>query len=234
MNNEQLHFTIDESFKNNQNLGQKETDILNSEIIESQEFDLSVFFEEDTEGKHENNKENAEDIPGIEQQPLPDLLITLKNVSNESITTITSKVTAETFKAGVSMTSTVFSALSSLVGSCGVFCAHSLGSLGQAGSNLAVNPGFSGIQMPNFGIDSKGNFHLKGNVDSLSKVTGISKSDLLSGKLSAENIFSTYFSIFGEGLGLTFGFGLVDKFIGCIFDCILPQSNNTTELPATN
>lgn len=178
---------------------------LKTNDAQSEEFDLDSFF---------NVQSEKEDSKKVETEP--DLLTTLKAASHESIVTLSSKITADTFAAGASMTSSIFSTLGSLVGSCGVFCAHGVGALAQAGGNLGSVAG--GMNMPGFSVDEHGHFKLDGNIDSLSKATGLSKGALLSGKLSAEDILSALFSAFGHGIHCLFGFGLID----CIFDGLLP------------
>lgn len=185
------------------------------EVIDSEEFDLSAFF--GFQDEIMNDLDVAESVlPDEKQLPLPDLLVTLRDDSNESITTLTTKITAESFATGASLTSGVFSALGSLVGSCGVFCAHSLGTLASAGSGLS-----GGLSVPGFSLDNQGNFHLDGSVDALSHATGISQEDLRADKFSAEDILTRFFSIFGEGMSLIFGFGCVGKLIDCFFESFI-------------
>lgn len=80
--------------------------------------------------------------------------------------------------------------------------------------------------MPGFSVYSKGNFHLNGNLDQLSRATEISKGDLLSGKYSAEDIFTKLFSKFGHGIWMMFGFGIIDNLAGCIFDAVIPNGTS--------
>ena len=193
------------------------------EVIDSDEFDLSAFFDSEDEAQ-ETTDDESDVVSATEQaQPeTPDLLVTLRGDANESIATLTTRITAESFAVGASLTSSVFSALGSLVGSCGLLCAHSLGALGQAGSGLFGASGLvGGLDMPNFSVDRYGNFHLDGTVNQLSKATGISSGDLLSGKFSAEDILGSFFAVFGESAGLLFGFGLFEILMGCMFDCFL-------------
>jgi hypothetical protein len=210
MSKERLNSTQADSYRS-----LKLQDAVTSEVLNSDGFDLSTFF----------GLESEEETSHAVDQPLPDLLLTLRNDSNESIATITAKVTAEKFAAGASLTSSIFSALGSIVGSCGVFCVHSLGAVAQAGSSLSGATGIGGLNMPGFSVDRHGNFHLDGNIDSLSRATGISKSDLLSGRFSAEDVLTRFFTVFGGNIGLVFGFGLAEMLIGCMFDCILPTTS---------
>ena len=204
-----------------------------TKVVDSEEFDLGAFFS-DSDESNDSRIEQDNEVPSNEAvlTPMPDLLVSLRDDANESIATFTIKVKAETFAAGASLTSSVFSTLGSLVGSCGVFCAHSFNALGQAGSALSGASGLAGgLNMPSFSVDDNGHFHLDGNIDSLSRATGISKGDLLTGKFSAENILTSFFSGFGEGICMIFGFGLVGTFIDCLFDCFLPSGAESGELP---
>lgn len=201
------------------------------------DFDLDWFFgiEAEEEGKEEANRAPGEIVdlrkPEAESssnEPLPtsDLLITLRGDADESIATLNSRVTAETFATGASLAANVFSTLGSIVGSCGVFCAHSLNSMAQAGNSLGQLSGLTGLSnsLPGFNLDANGNWSLQGSLDSLSRATGLAKKDLLAGKFSVEDILMAFFSTFGEGASMMFGFGLVGGFIDMLFDGFLPQS----------
>lgn len=169
-----------------------------AEIVDSNFFDLEAFFDE-------------KDVPESEA----DLLVTLRDDANNSIATLTSRVTAETFALGASLTSGVFSALGSLVGSCSGFCVHTLGSLANI-SNFSLGSSFNGLSIPGFAID--------GNVAALSQITGISPEELLAGKFSAEDILLALFSNFGSGISLIFGVGFFEMICGNLFDAFLPNS----------
>ncbi len=130
--------------------------------------------------------------------------------------------------AGLGSVGSVFSSLSAIIGACGPICAHTLGALGNAGSSIGSVG--AGINMPGFSVDKNGNFSLSGNVDSLANNLDISKSDLLSGKYSAQDILYRLFSTFGESISLIFGFGLFEMLIDCMFDCFLPNSSDMGEL----
>lgn len=196
------------------------------EIESSDFFDLDSFFDEeiDEEKTLTTNILNKDEQPNIleAKTPTSDLLMSLQEDSNESITTLNSRVSAETFAAGASLASGVFSALQSIVGSCGVVCAHSLTSLAKIGNPLGVTPGLGNLNMPGFNINSNGFFNLSGDIDSLSNATGFSKKDLLSGKYSAEEILMAFFSSFGESISMMFGFGLVGGIVNGLFDAFLP------------
>lgn len=202
----------------------KETTVANSdenedEIIDTTpSFNLDSFFDDVDEEEEPNRNENAK----------PNLLLTLRDDSNESISTISSKITAETFAVGATLTSGVFSALSSIVGSCGIFCSHTLGSLAQSSSiGLSGSLGLGGLDMPNFNIDSYGNFKIDDSIDSLSNATGVSKKDLMAGRYSTDDILSIFFNSFGQGISMIFCFGIIDELFNSIFDVFL--SNNTNE-----
>lgn len=133
--------------------------------------------------------------------------------------------------AGLGSVGSVFSSLSSIIGACGPICAHTLGALGNASSSMGSFG--AGIDMPGFSVDKNGNFSLSGNVDSLAHNLGVSKSDLLSGKYSAQEILYRLFSTFGDSVSLVCGFGLVETLIDCMFDCFLPNTSDISELPST-
>lgn len=213
------------------------------ELEASEDFDLMSFFDEEVEklegaavqldkttpvmqSPTEQITEQPQ-VPAVEAPPvIPDLLLTLRDDANESIATITTQVSAESFAAGASLTSSIFSTLGSLVGKCGVFCAHSLSALGQAGSGFTGSSALAGLSMPGFSIDSHGNFRMDGNVDSLSRATGISRADLLAGKFSADEILTRFFAAFGDGLGLMLGFGLLNSVVDCLFSAFLSPTNS--------
>lgn len=207
--------------------------ITNANSLQSAEtFDLDSFFSramgiEDTDLFSENDEdlENPEDnavAVMAEESKESSLLQTLQNDASESIATVSTRITADTFAVGSAMTTSVFSALGSLVGSCGVFCAHGLSSIAQAGtSGLSLStPALGGVKMPGFSVDRFGNFSLEGDIDSLSQATGLSKNDLLAGKFSAEQILFSFFEAFGQGISMLFGFGLLD----CIMDSLFPEA----------
>ncbi len=189
-----------------------DTKRIDEQFILADEFDLDAFFE--SEAPKATEEKNT--------RPIPELLLTLRSDANEAITTIATSITAETFAAGASLTSTVFNALSSLAGSCGLFCMHSLGSLSQASTSLSGISSMSGLPTPSFGVDADGNFHLDGNIHSLAEMTGISPLDLRSGKFAAEDILSKFISVFGKNIGFVFGFGLIESIIDCMFDSFMP------------
>jgi hypothetical protein len=197
-----------------------------SEVIAAADFDLSSFFETPETDVVEARSE-AEPLSENQQaatQPEIDLLVTLRNDAAESIGTITSKVTAQTFAVGADFTANIFSLLSSMAGSCGIFCGHALSTISSAGTGMQGLASMGGVSSPTFNIDRAGNFHLDGNIDTISRATGIPKADLLSGKYSPEDIFAVFLSAFGTGINNLFGFGLVEVIITCMFDCV---SNRT-------
>lgn len=194
----------------------KDTDSAHQESVDSSEFDLDAFFAEDADDQPETT------------EVVPNLLLTLHNDSDEAIATLTKKITAETFTKGVALTTSVFSALGSVVGSCGLFCAHGLGSIVQGGASGLSGGGLGGNLASGLSVDSQGNYHLSGNLDTLSKNTGISKHNLLSGNYSAEDILTAFFSSFGGGVSMMFGFGIVDGIIGGLFDMFEPTPTVVT------
>jgi len=147
---------------------------LAQEVIYSVDvFDLESFFESDTQ---------TESIDGtaVVEQPASQFLLELKNEAQETVVTLTSSITAESFRAGATLTSGFFS-------------------------------GFS--------VDNQGNYHLTGGIDSLSRATGLSKSSLLAGKYSAQDVLLNFFSCFGESVFCVCGLGLID----CILDGLAPE-----------
>lgn len=189
------------------------TDVESTEL-----FDLDAFFDSDEADK------TGSELKTQNQEKKSDLLVILRNDANESIVKLTRKINPKNFARGISMTSGVFSALGSVVGSCGVFCAHGFGSIAEAGSSGFKFPSFSGLSTPGFNIDKNGNFTLDGNISTLSKLTGISQRDLLSGKFSADDILLTFFSEFGSGMSLVFGIGFFELMCSDFFDAFLPRS----------
>lgn len=199
---------------------QAEVSEVDADLLDSERFDLTQFFSE-----KDNEHEEALQLSA------PELLVTLRDEAQQSITTLTTKITPASFATGVSLTSNVFSTLGSLVGSCGVFCAHSLSNIGSMSQGLSGAPGLAnGSTIPGFSVDKNGNVHIDGTVDSLSRATGISQRDLLSGKFSAANILMNFFSIFGEGMSFIFGFGLAETVLDCFFDSFLPSGSNSREM----
>ncbi len=204
------------------------------ELLNVETFDLTSFFEKSQE---ERIDENIDDIQAIDAQKSLEpkevnLLLSLRDDSGKLVQSFSTKVSAEAFNKTSSFMSGAALLMNSLLGSCGVICAHSLAALGQAGSGLPELPGLaSGLNMSGFSVDDQGNFHLDGNIDTLSNTTGISKEDLLAGKFSADDILISYFSTFAEGVGILFGFGLVGKLFDCFFDSFLPKTIQTGELP---
>lgn len=135
--------------------------------------------------------------------------------------------------AGLGSVASVFSTLSSIIGACGPLCVHSLGAIASAGTSLgSAGGGFPGLALPGFSVDSKGNFSVTGNVGSLASSLGISQTDLLAGKYSSQEIIFRIFASFGKGIGLTFGFGLVETLIDCLFESFLPTTPGMVEMPA--
>lgn len=202
------------------------------ELPDANDAHLDAFFTEENKVEYEAKKQKEalsllvtgteEDSNQLANQELAtapssaDFLLTLRDDATESIQTITSKVTADTFTAGMSLTAGIFSTLGSIIGSCGLVCAH-MGALASAGSSsLGASAGFGGLGLggsgfgnAGFSIDKYGNFHLSGSADSLSKATGIAKSDLLAGKFSVESLLASLTTMLGDGISHVFGFGLV-------------------------
>ena len=192
------------------------------ELISADDFDLGSFFAKPVEHTllQANNVEPAE----IAETATADLFVTLKDTAQESIVNLTKRVTADTFTTGAALTSQVFSSLGSFVGSCGLFCAHGLGAVAQAGSGMSGLSGLGGLGNPGFSVDTNGNFHLEGDVNTLAKATGISRRDLVSGKFSAAEILSAIFTSFGEGVSMLFGFGMVEGLIDSMFGSIMTKA----------
>ncbi len=178
------------------------------EIILEGEFDLEAFFSEGSEEAASGHVSS-------------NFLLELEKDAQESVQTVTEKVTVDTFQAGVELSSGVFSALGSFLGACGPLCLHGVGSLSPSlatSSNILPNT-FSNFSVPGLDIQEDGSFRLEGNVQDLAQATGLSREDILSGKYSSLDILSLLFTAFcSEGLSMVFGFGLVDA----VLDSILP------------
>lgn len=199
-----------------------------NEVIDAESFDMFSFFDNNQDDElNDNSAEIKEEINGIEAttgesaRSQSDLLISLRDESEKVVANYTTKVTAESFNTSSSFVFGAASLFSSLIGTCGPVCFHSLGAVAKAGSSVgsAANfSGASGLSMPNFSVDANGNFKLDGDINSLSQLTGYSKRDLLSGKIPSENIIAALFDSFGEGISMAFGFGFIHSFIDLVFD----------------
>lgn len=171
----------------------------------SEDFDQAAFF-----GKPLNEQEQARE----EEQK--DFILSLQDESEKTVATFSAKVTADTFAAGASLTTGLLSGLGSFISACGAFCLHGLGGttsgLGGLGFGLGSAAGHA-HGLGGLNVDSHGNFRLSGSLDSLSRSTGLSRHDLLSGKYSAEGIVAALMDCFGKGVGAIFGFSLVETLI---------------------
>lgn len=121
--------------------------------------------------------------------------------------------------------------MSSLVGSCGVFCAHSLSALTQVGNLSSVSGLAGGLNSPSFRVDGNGNFHLDSNMNVLSKVTGIRNGNLLSGNFSTDRLLMNFSTMFGEGVHLFCGFGLIEVLFGALFNSTHITGSDSSEIP---
>lgn len=79
-----------------------------STLMKAKDFDLHAFFDSDEEEDGFVSKSDSHIDDQNEEPKVPDLLVTLRNDANESIGTLTKKITSESFAAGASMTSSVF------------------------------------------------------------------------------------------------------------------------------
>lgn len=191
------------------------------ELPDASDSNLNAFFTEENQIEYEAEKKQLQplnlDSEKTANESTADFLLTLHDDATQSIKTITSKVTADSFSAGMTLTAGIFSSLGSLIGSCGLVCAHSLGALASAGSGgLGASAGLGGLGFgsgiggqPGLSIDKYGNFHLSGSADALSKASGIAKSDLLAGRFSIESLLASLTSVLGDGISQVFGFGLI-------------------------
>lgn len=188
------------------------------ELLSADEFDLKGFFV--TEASRENS-ELDQSTATHQLADEPDLLIELKSEATEAVAVLSSKITQESFKAGVSLSSGVLSALGSLVGACGPFCMHGLGSLASVGTTSTS--GFSlmgGAGLSSISRDTKGNLNLGLESAALARATGISQEQLLSGRYSAADILSLFLDVFGTGIQ-TCVFGILDVFM----DALIPTAS---------
>ena len=121
---------------------------------------------------------------------------------------------------GLSSIGGALNSLMSVVGACGPLCFHTLSAVASASSSgiSLASPGTGGFNSTGFNVDRNGNFKLSGNIHSLSSATGLSKEALLSGKYSAQDILTTFLSVFGEGMYHICCFGLIE----CLMNTLIP------------
>ena len=198
------------------------------------DFDLDNFFDEDIDEEIEDSvetelvKEQKAGKEITENKKDNTLLLSLRDESDEIITTYTTKISADAFNKSSAFVSSAASLFGSLIGSCGPICFHSPSSLANASPGISAATSMGGlgnIEMPGFNIDKNGNFQLDGNIHSLSKLTGFSQKDLLSGNISADDIFASLFASFGEGISIAFGFGYIHSFIDMLFSSFGQTAN---------
>jgi len=174
-------------------------------------FDFDAFFDEEEAG--------SDDVLETSNPDLINLKETLAAESEQIVSTFTTKVSRDTFEKSSQYVSGVASVFSGLIGSCGPLCMH-----GLAGAMQAPVSGLSASGVPGLSFDGNGGFSLSGDVDSLSRATGFSRGDLLSGKYSAEQVLAALFDSFGEGFGMLFGFGLINSLADMFFDSFMPST----------
>ncbi len=183
------------------------------EVPPSEEFDLFSFFS--TAGLQDDEQKNSESLEGIDP-----LLVQLQEDAAESVQSFSSRVNATTFAAGLQLTSGVFSALGSIIGSCGVFCAHGLGAFSPAGgASFSGGTSFGGWGAPGVSVDSAGNMKVEGSVDSIARATGFSPEGLAYGNYTAEDILAAFFQNFGFGISCAFGLNIFSS----VLDMVLPS-----------
>ncbi|MEX0896002.1 MAG: hypothetical protein WDZ94_03615 [Patescibacteria group bacterium] len=136
-----------------------------------------------------------------------------------------SGITQETFEQGAVLTSQVFSGLASVIGSCGVFCMHGLGSMGgsMAGNGMGLG-GMTGAGA-NINFSHSGDqLTLSGSRSAIANRAGIPLNEL--GNYTAEDIISRILETmqcFGECVN-SMSFGIIDTLADSFFG-LLP--NNT-------
>lgn len=125
---------------------------------------------------------------------------------------------------GLTAVGSALGSLISIIGTCGPVCLHGLSSLAQAStSSLSAVPSLAGLGAPGFSIDRNGNFSLQGTIADLSQATGFTQDELRSGKVTAADIFKSFFSGFGEVFVALFGLGVVGSIVDALFDNFLPS-----------
>ncbi len=202
------------------------------------EIDPSLIFDESEVPQKSNTKKPAEKIKSSEAQPtfsqwlqhtVPAEEEPSKQIPHAFTWAQKESVKASERLANVSLIglNTIGGALGSLmsiVGACGPLCFHTLRAVANAGSGFSMStPGLGGVSMPGFNVDGNGNFTLSGNIDSLTKATGLSKDELIAGTYSVQEILTTFLSIFGEGMYQICGFGLIE----CLINSLIPLPQET-------
>ncbi len=176
---------------------------------------FSAFFDDSEEpGRNSGDDENFEFVavdPGLLEQ--------LQNMAQQTEETFSERVTVESFNKGVQMVGGLVSLFGQLAASCGPLCLHALSgasSLASAGGAGGISSGFAGLGSVSSGLsfDGAGNVSFSGSVDDLSWQTGVSKSDILSGKFSSDDLLARLVEGFGNGAAHLLGFGLIDIFVG--------------------
>lgn len=172
------------------------------------DFDLNSFFAAEL---------GSEDAPS-------EVVATLRQKSLEVVETFLHTVTADTFERSSMFLTGALSLLGNLIGSCGPLCAHTLSAVAQTTNGLSGLPGLGGVSIPGLSLNGNGSFRLEEDLNNFSAATGISQTDILSGKYSAEQLLAAFFSSVGDGVAHLFGFGIINTFADLIFESFMPQT----------
>jgi hypothetical protein len=235
--------TTDETFSQANNQNQEEDSATFVWDFNLNDIDPDLIFDESVPDQNDLNEEQQPVDPKVNEEQPPTFAEWLNNTvpdkeedqqqseipqafqwaKKESVKT--SERLANVSFGGLSAIGGALGSLMSVVGACGPICFHALGSMASAGSSglSMATPGFGGLNMSGFSVDKNGNFRLSGNIDALSQATGLSREALLSGKYSAQDILTTFFSILGEGICCIFCFGLIEVLI----NGLIPQPKAT-------
>lgn len=189
-----------------------ETENLEEEEAD-EEFSLEDFFAETEQSEAIGDNTNKVETGGF--------LTSLIEETEKNRQSIIPKLNFGDIAKGLSFTGSFFNMLGNFGGTCGVVCAHTLAGAGSAIGNVGSSMPLAGLGPMSLGsnnpfgfnVDANGNYSLSGNIDELSKKTGLSKSDLLSGKYTADDIFLSFVHSITNGFCQVFCFGIVNTLV---------------------
>jgi hypothetical protein len=201
----------------------KETEFLSESAYDFLDDDELISFSADITSDSEIIAAHSASVDSIDK-PTP----TQNQVGSEILTQISSFDTlvekiANKLPEIVSGTGSILSSLSSLLTACGPFCTHALGGLTQATGTLNSAGALSGVpgaggKIAGLNVDANGNYSFSGSLSDLSQATGISSSELLSGKFSAHDMFNLIVHAMGDGL-----FSCAHGFCRMMLDWLIPS-----------
>lgn len=151
------------------------------------------------------------------------LNLQLQEAARKTVDTL-SAVTADTYQQGAALAGQVFGGLASVIGSCGVFCVHGLGSVGNTLASNSIGAGLSGAGSAVSITHSGNQITLSGDRADIAARAGITLNEL--GNYSAEDIISRILETmqcFGECVH-SMSFGIIDSLADSFFG-LLPNSN---------